>query len=638
MQPSELPSASPVDTQRITFETSIVRTAFDNGAIAFQISPARQPAERVVCTVDETELRPCLLDDTHGRISFAGLVAGSHAIVVQIFRDTTVPIARGDHQLKVEQAQLVVFGATPAGVAAAIAAAQSGRSVVLIEPSRWVGGMLGGGLAKTDIGPRGHEVLGGLAAEFFRRVHAVQSEAGACPDGCDSPYDLEPHVAEGMFDTMLAQADVIVEREVELRGVRKEGSVIRAVATSRGELVAQVFIDASYEGDLMALAGVEYAVGREPRLLAPADDPAAVAQQEDFAGVDRYRVPAGPARADPFVIPGDPTSGTLSFIEPRPGSIPPEGDGDSRVMAYTYRLCVTDDPANRIPFSAPADYDPLRYEASARVALAWMQQGADLAIKMFNPARTVRSKDRSYYKYDLNGGSTFSIDMTAPTMNQAYVEGTAAERSRIRREYRDYASGLLYFWQTDPRMQGLNRKLARFGYCADEFVDRGNWPHQLYVREARRMRGEYVMNEADVLQNGRRPAIVDPIGFGYYDIDMHTHRYFAGLVDWPDGSRHEAIVAEGFRIVHLPDDRPYPVSYRALTPQARDATNFLNPVTLSATHVAYSSLRMEPAFMMFGEAAGVAASIAIENNSTVQAVSYNELRSRLLARGQRITN
>jgi hypothetical protein len=241
-------------------------------------------------------------------------------------------------------------------------------------------------------------------------------------------------------------------------------------------------------------------------------------------------------------------------------------------------------------------------------------------------------------KYDLNGGTTFSIDMTAPDMNQAYVEGDEATRERVRAAYRSYIEGLLYSWQTDPRYGGLNAKIARFGYCADEFVDRGNWPHQLYVRVARRMLGEYVMNEADVLQNGRRPPIQDSVGFGAYNIDMHTYRYHVGPVNWLDGLRRDAIVAEGFLIAHAPNDAPYPVSYRALIPRAADATNLLNPVTLSATNVAYSALRMEPTFMILGESAGVAAALAVESGQSVQALDYATLRQRLLAAGQRLVN
>lgn len=629
----------PPAAARISFASTTTRTAFGAGAVPFQLTADLQSSERVVCKIDEVEATSCLDGAREGRIRFAGLGTGSHTLSVQIVRDTAQSVERSDHTLRIEQMGLVVFAATPPGITAAIAAARSGTTVVLLERTNWVGGMLSGGLAKTDIGPRGHEVIGGLAADFFRRTHAVELANGACAGGCASVYDLEPQVGEQVFEAMLEEAGVIVERNVELQGVAKDGADIRYLMTSRGEIGGRVFIDASYEGDLMAAAGIDYAVGREPRRLAAPDDAAALAFQEDNAGVQPYQLPRrGALRADPFVVPNDPTSGTLSYIEPRPRVMPTQGEGDGRVMAYTYRLCVTDDPSNRIAFTAPPGYDPLRYEATARVAQAWVQAGADLAVTMFNPAATVRSKDRSYYKYDLNGGSTFSIDMTGPGLNQAYVEGSATARERIRGEYRRYIMGLLYFWQTDPRMQGLNQKLARFGYCADEFLDRGNWPHQLYVREARRMLGEYVMFEADVMQNGRRPPVTDPIGFGVYDIDMHTYRYLAAPVNWPDGTRHEAIVNEGFLIVRLPNDAPYPVSYRALVPRVGSASNFLNPATPSATHVAFSSLRVEPTLMMLGEAAGLAASIAIQNGTSVQAVPYAELRQQLLSSGVKRPN
>jgi hypothetical protein len=626
------------DVQRVTFPEVITRTVFQNGAISFQISPVRQSSEHVTCSVDSVEVSPCLLDDSHGQIQFSGLASGSHVVSVQLSQDASQPASRVDHQLSVESVQLIVFGATPGGIASAIAAARSGLKVALLEPSDGVGGMMSNGLARTDVGPRSGEIIGGIAAEFLGRVQAEEQASGACSSGCEAPFDLESRVARHVFESMLGEANVIVERDAGLQGVVKDAAVIQGLQTTRGDVAGQIFIDASYEGDLMAHAGVEYAIGREPRVLAAPDDPSQLALQEDNAGVMRYRVPMSTLRADPFVVPGDPTSGALPFVEPRPAVMPVEGEGDGRVMAYTWRLCVTDDPSNRIAFTAPPDYDPSRYEAAARVAQALAQSGADLATQMFNPARTVLSKDRAHYKYDLNGGSTFSSDMTAPGLNQAYVEGSEVERERIRSAYRSYVAGLLYFWQTDPRLQSLNQKVASFGYCADEFTDHEYWPRQLYVREARRMRGEYVMNEADVMQNGRRPAIVDPVGFGSYDIDLHAHRYFAAPVDWPDGSRREAIVVEGFRIVSLPDHRPYPVSYRALVPQARDATNLLDPVTLSATQVAYGSLRTEPTFLILGEAAGVAASIAVERQIAVQAVPYDELRDTLLSRGQRITD
>lgn len=531
-----------------------------------------------------------------------------------------------------------MYGATPGGIAAALAAARAGQSVVLLEPTSWVGGMMSGGLAKTDIGARGREIIGGIAAEFFQRVRQAESANGACANGCVGVWDFEPHVAERVFEQMLAESAVILERSARLLDVHREGSAIQRVSTSRGEVSARMFIDASYEGDLMARAGVAYAVGREARQIASsAADAEQLALQEDLAGVQRYRVPLRTLYADPYVVAGDPSSGVLPFVEPRPRVMPTAGEGDGRVMAYTYRLCVTDDPQNRIPFAPPPDYQPARFEAMARIIEARQQAGHDIA-QLFDPARTVRSRGSTYMKYDLNGGTTFSIDMTAPDLNQRYVEGSEAEREQVRQDYRRYIQGLLYFWRTDPRFPALNQKVARFGLCADEFADRGGWPHQLYVREARRMVGAYVMREADILQNGRRAPIADPVGFGAYDIDMHTYRYFAAPVNWPDGTRRDAIVREGFLIVRLPQDRPYPISYRSLIPNVDDATNFLNPVTPSASHVAQSSMRMEPTFMILGQAAGTAAALAIELGVSVQEVPYDVLRERLVQQGQKVGN
>lgn len=627
----------PTDRGRVAataFTAPPPRTVLSAGALEFTVESSA--GLQVGCTLNGAPAAPCLAGDAtgSGRIDYRDLEPGLHRFVLEVGGTAT---GRTEHVLEVVLPDVVVFGATPGGIAAAVAAAESAKSVAILEPTRWVGGVISGGLAKTDTGPKGHEIIGGFAERFFARVRAAEDAKGACAGRCLNAYDVEPREAERAFEAMLAEARVIVERSVELLGVAKDGTTLVSAATSRGEVRARLFIDASYEGDLMARAGIPYALGREPRFVAdPPDDPAGLALQEDHAGVRLYQLPRG-VHVDPYRIPGDPSSGPLPFVEPRPASIPPTGSGDSRVMAYTYRLCVTDDPSNRLPFEAPQGYDPQIYEASGRLTEAWVRaRGVDPAVAMFNPAQTVVSASGAHFKYDLNGGSTFSIDMTAPHLNQAYVEADEVEREQIRAAYRDYIRGLLYFWQTDPRFGALNDKIARFGYCKDEFADRGGWPHQLYVRAARRMQGEYLMNQNDVFRNGRRPPIEDSVGFGSYNLDMHTYRYLAAPVTWPDGTRRDALVNEGFLIAHAATDDPYPVSYRALVPRAEDATNFLNPVTLSATNVAYSSLRMEPTFMILGEAAGVAAALAIESGQSVQRVSYAELRRRLLARGARL--
>ncbi len=616
---------------RVVFADDQAATALPNGVVHFTIDPAIDAQTRVTCVLDGAAVTPCMIDASSGEIRYEALEPGAHQVVVEL---TVGPqVHRSNFVVELIQPDIVVFGATPGGITAAIAAAAAGQRVALLEPTRWVGGMMSGGLSKSDVGRRGAEIIGGLTAQFFDRARAAEARNGACVSRCDGSYEFEPHVAEALFEQMLSEAHVIVEREAPLVSVTKEGTGLRALSTSRGEITAKVFMDASYEGDLIALSGISYAIGREPRLVAAT--PVELSLQEDHAGVQRYRLPRNSLIIDPYRSPGDAASGTLSFIDPRPERFAAEGSGDSRIMAYTYRLCVTNDPGNRIAFARPENYDPQHYEAHERLADAMVGAGLDLSRFIFNPAPIARS--RNGYKYDLNGGSTFSIDMTAPDMNQAYLYADETLRSQIRQAYRDYIEGLLYTWQTSAHFSTVNQKVATFGYCADEFRDRGAWPHQLYVRTGRRMIGAYVMNENDVLQNGRRVPIEDVVGFGAYDIDMHTHQYMAAPVDWPDGTRRNALTIEGFQIINLPDDQPYPVAYRALVPLESEVSNVLAPVPLSATYVAYSSLRMEPTFMILGESAGVAAALAVERQISVQQVPYADLRARLQQRGQKLT-
>jgi hypothetical protein len=534
-----------------------------------------------------------------------------------------------------DRIDVVVFGATPAGVTAAVAAARAGQRVRLVEPGTNVGGMVSGGLSNTDTGPRGPEVISGLAGEFFSRVRKIEQARGVCIKNCESSFFFEPHVAEQVFEEMLREAGVVLERSVRLLKAEKTGAAITRLVTSRGDLRASVFIDASYEGDLMALAGVPYRIGREPRRMAAAGNATGLAMQEDNAGAQRFQLPLG-VHVDPYRVPGNAASGTIAFIEPRPERLPEPGEGDSRVMAYTYRLCVTDDPTNRIPFSRPEDYTASAFEVHARLAAA-APAAVNIVRSMFNPAPMVFSRDRRYYKYDLNSTLNLSTDLTADDLNHSYVESTQARREQIQQTYRSFIQGLLYAWQSEPRFAPLNERVSQFGYCADEFRNNGGWPHQFYVRVGRRMLGDYVMNENDVMRNGRREAIPDAIALGTYPLAAHAHRYLAAPVDWPDGVRRDAVVLEGTVIGRQPDLEPYPISYRSITPREADARNLLNPVTLSATSVAYSAIRMEPTFMMLGEAAGTAAAMAVQSKVSVQAVDYSSLRKRLADRGLRLT-
>lgn len=609
-------------------------TPWASGSLGFRVAPSLAEWESMVCQIDQGPEVECATGTATGRMNYEALPRGHHQLTVKIGKAGNRVAATAAWQIV--SPDVVVYGATPGGVTAAISAARAGRTVVLIEQSPWIGGMMTGGLAKTDVGGSKGEPLGGITREFFERTRAREVALGACTDEYPCPifHDFEPRVAAEIFRAMLAeQPRVSLQTSLPVTGLNRQGVRIASVTTARGEIAGQVFVDASYEGDLMALAGVSHTTIREAR-LDPAGDDVDPALVEDDAGVGSFVPPFGFA-VDPFIVPGVPGSGLLPFVERPPQVWPVEGSADDRLMAYNYRLCVTDDPGNRVPFSRPDDYNAILYEASARVAVATATDGkTPLDELYFNPARTVRSADPTYYKHDLNGGSAFSTDMSALGWNQAYVSADASVRASIAAAYRSYIAGLLYFWQTDPRFGALNAKVARFGLCKDEFTDNDHWPYRLYTRETRRMVGEYVMNENDLMKNGRRPAIGDSIGMGAYSVDSHARRITWMHRSIGNGPARAMIVTEGFRIVRLPGYAPYPVSYRSLLPRRVEATNLLNPVTLSATSVAYASLRMEPTFMVLGQAAGTAAALALETGADVHDLDTRALQARLERDGQ----
>lgn len=612
-------------TAKLLANTSI--TPWTSGSVGFQVTPGLAEGESMRCQIDDRPETDCATSPTTGRVSYSDLEHGEHRLTVKSGRNGS--LTNAVVLWRIVTPEVLVYGGTPAGIAAALAAARSGRSVVLVEPSSRLGGMMAGGLSKSDVGSAEHKPVGGIAAEFFKRALAREEELGACSDGSScSGYDFEPHVAGEVFGAMLAGEKLIsIQRALPLLAVHKTGDRLTGITTVRGEIAASVFIDASYEGDLMVGAGIDSTTLREARLKT--SDGADLGDVEDDAGFGILARPYG-LRIDPYVIPAQPASGLIPFVEAAPPTMPVEGASDSRLMSYNYRLCVTDDPSNRIPFEKPDSFDPARYEGSARVAVAMTSSGRKPLDELyFNPARTVFSKDRIHFKYDLNGGSTFSTDMSWPAWNQAYPAAGLPARADIATNYRQYMQGLLYFWQTDPRFGALNAKVGRFGLCADEFADNGHWPYQLYSRETRRMVGDYVMNENDVLTNGRRPGVPDSVAMGGYDMDSHIRRITTTRINGRD-----VVVSEGFRITRKSGDPRYPVAYRSLLPRRVQASNLLNPVTLSATSMAYSSLRMEPTFMALGQAAGTAASMAIEASVTVQDVDVPALQTRLRRAGQ----
>jgi hypothetical protein len=507
---------------------------------------------------------------------------------------------------------VVVYGGTASGAIAAVQAARMGLSVVLVEPGRHIGGLTSGGLGWTDAGNK--DVIGGLAREFYRRVKKHYDDPKAWvhqkPESYpyyrpkdDAMWTFEPKVAELILREMLAEAKVPVvfgERLDRAKGVKLDGKRIVSISSESGQTFAgRVFIDATYEGDLMAAAGVSYTVGREPNRQ----------YGETYNGVARkwnthnHRFVVN---VDPYVKPGDPRSGLLFGIDP--GPLPADGAGDKRLQAYCFRMCMTDVPANRVPFEKPADFDEARYELLFRNF-----EAGDLRIPL-KPDRMPNGKT------DTNNNGAVSTDFIG--QNHAYAEASYAEREKIVAAHLSYQKGLMWALQNHPRVpQKVRAELAKWGLAKDEFADTGHWPHQLYVREARRMVSDYVHTEADCTRKRDTPKSV---GMGSYNMDSHNcARYVtaAGFV------QNEGDVQQ-------PTGGPYRISYASIVPKAGECPNLLVPVCVSSSHIAYGSIRMEPVFMVLGQSAATAAALALADRTDVQKVDYEKLRKRLLADGQ----
>ena len=517
------------------------------------------------------------------------------------------------------EADVVVYGGTSAGVTAAVQAKKMGRSVVIVCPDKHLGGLSSGGLGFTDTGDKA--VIGGLAREFYHRVwlHYDQPEAWTqqkreeygnkgqgtpAIDGAErTMWIFEPHVAEQIFEDFIKENQIPVYRDEWLdraKGVTKDGARITAITMLSGKTFAgKMFIDATYEGDLMATAGVEFTVGREAQSK----------YNEKWNGVQvgvlhhRHNFGAVKAKLSPYVVPGDPASGVLPLISTQPPGI--YGAGDDKVQAYCFRMCLTDRPENRIAFPKPAGYDPQRYELLARIyAAGWRE-----TFEKFDPIPN--------HKTDTNNHGPLSTDNIGA--NYAYPNGDYATRARIVQEHQAYQQGWLYFIAHDPRVPAkVQAEMQRWGLPQDEFKDNGGWSHQLYIREARRMIGRYVMTENELLK--RRPT-PESVGMGSYGMDSHNvQRYIT-----PEGY----VQNEGD--IGVSTKGPYAIAFGALVPQAGQADNLLVPVCVSSSHIAYGSIRMEPVFMILGQSAATAACLALDGGTTVQDVSYDKLRARLLA-------
>lgn len=493
---------------------------------------------------------------------------------------------------------VVVYGGTAAGAITAIAAARHGASVTLLEPRSHIGGMVSGGLGKFDV-DRQQSLIGGLTLEFFKRLgqHYGQPVTWTC----------EPHVAENLFNLMLKEAGVEVRFHQQLLSAGMDEKRIRAIRTQGDrEYAARVFVDATYEGDLLKAAGASCTVGRE--------------------GTDRYGESLAGRRE---LLPGHhqfaPGVSTWHKDALLPGITPqsqlvPVGAGDGRIQAYCLRLCLTDRPENRLPITKPEGYDPARYELLLRHMRAVEKRGGESLRGPIGFGRIPNGK------CDANSSGPVSLNL--PGANQDYPDATPGRRAQIWEQHRNWAHGLLYFLQNDPAVPARVRAAcAPWGLCRDEFQDSGGWPHQLYVREARRLLGEIVLTQHDLQE---RPRKHDVIGLAGYNIDIREVQWVSVRTFWFPDARDEAYV-EGY--VSQPVE-PWDIPYRALLPRFSECTNLLVPVCISASTVAYASFRMEPNYMIAGHSAGVAAAFAARNNSPVHRVNLTDLQTALRADGQ----
>lgn len=528
-----------------------------------------------------------------------------------------------DHLFADERADVVVYGGTCAGVIAAVQAKKMGKTAIIVCPDKHLGGLSSGGLGWTDTGNKA--VIGGLSRDFYHRIwkeyqepttwkfqkqadYGGRGQGTSAVDGANrTMWIFEPRIAKKVFDDYVTEFDIPVHKDEWLdrtSGVEKTDGRIVSITTLSGKTFSgSMFIDATYEGDLLATAGISYHVGREGQGT----------YGEFWNGVQtsvlhhRHHFDAIPdkIRIDPYIVPGDSSSGVLPHISPDP-----PGDrhsGDKRVQAYCFRMCLTNEPANRIPIPKPANYDPDRYELLARIFDAGWRD----VFGKFDPIPN--------HKTDTNNHGPMSTDNIG--RNYDYPDGTYEQRRKIIKDHEEYQLGWLYFIANDPRVPAdIQAKMKTWGLPKDEFTDNGNWSHQLYIREARRMVGDFVMTENELLK--RRPT-PDSVGMGSYTIDSHNvQRYIT-----PEGY----VQNEGDIGVKC---APYEIAYGALTPKKLECENLVVPVCVSSSHIAFGSIRMEPVFMILGQSAATAACIAIDDQLAVQDVDYPKLKAKLLQDGQ----
>ena len=525
-------------------------------------------------------------------------------------------------------ADLVIYGSSPAAVTAAIKAADMGMKPIIVSPERHIGGLSVSGLGFTDSGNT--SAIGGLARDFYRRIYrayqrpeawkwqkmedfkAYGQDTAAIDHKEKTMWTFEPHVAEQVFAEWLAERKVEIRRGEWLdreHGVTLKDGRIASIATLSGTVyVGRYFIDATYEGDLMAAAGVPYRVGRE--------DCAEFGERwnGNQVGILHHWHHFRDWKVSPYKVPGDPSSGLCAEVG---NSVPGvRGQGDRRVQAYCYRMCMTDDPRNRIPFVKPEGYDPDRYEILRRV----YAQGFDETFVKFDRIAN--------HKTDTNNHGPFNADYLGGS--DEWPEATYERRAELAREHRNYQMGLYYFLCTDPAVPAEVREaMSKWGLAKDEFVDNGGWPYSIYVREGRRMVGEYVITEHDCMAEPRHPAqgrAYGPVGMGSYCLDSHNVRRYVTAEGYVQNEGDIGVYPKG----------PYGIDYGAIVPKRGTCGNLLVPVAVSATHASFGSIRMEPVFMILGESAATAAALAAKDGLAVQDVPYAVLSAHLRIDGQRL--
>jgi hypothetical protein len=507
-------------------------------------------------------------------------------VVLNLVAPSTTPADSHDYDV-------VVYGATAGGAVAAIAAANEGHNVALVEPRHHVGGMTSGGLGATDFGRK--SVIGGLSLEFYKRLTKYY--------GGEIAWHFEPHKAEKELRDWLGEAGVDVYFGSRLGKLDKNGSVIQGITLLDGTAFnAHVFIDCSYEGDLLPLAEITYTWGREGQ----AQYGESLAGHIEYSAKHQFSVPVNPYDDQGVLLP---------MVWPKDDKQP--GDADRKVQGYNFRLCMTRDNDNLVPWPKPAGYDPAEWELLRRYVAAKPELTFE---ELCHPFRLPNGKT------DTNNNGPISTDFIGGSWG--YPDGTYAEQEQIWAEHERYVKGLFYTLANDPGIpEKLRAEAQSWGLAKDEFVDTGNWPHQLYVREARRMIGSYVTHQKD-LQEDRRKE--DSIGMASYNSDSHNVQRFAvtGSPLWDEGT--PSVINEGDMQVSV---RPYDMPYRSFVPKATECTNLLVGSTFSASHVAYSSMRMEPQYMIIGQAAGVAASLAIREKTSVQDIDIEKLQEKLREQG-----